>query len=65
MATSALIIAACAWQRRESRGAHFRSDYPAENSALKYRTMTTLAEVRAIADRVIAGKAPRALSAAF
>src|SRR4030095_8009343 len=41
MATTALIVATAAWSRRESRGSHCRSDYPAEN-ALSKRTMTTL-----------------------
>ena len=30
MATTALLVAASAWARRESRGAHYRTDYPAE-----------------------------------
>ncbi len=42
MATSALLVAASAWSRRESRGAHFRTDHPAENPALAHRTKTTL-----------------------
>ena len=49
MATTALLVAASAWSRRESRGAHFRSDHPAEIPALARRTMTTLADARAIA----------------
>ena len=49
MATTALIVAASAWSRRESRGAHERSDYPAENLFLRKRTMTTLDEARKIA----------------
>ncbi len=56
MATTALIVAASAWSRRESRGAHFRSDYPAEDPAQRKRTMTTLAEARKIA--AIAGDEP-------
>ncbi|MGY4234920.1 L-aspartate oxidase [Bradyrhizobium sp. USDA 4449] len=50
MATAALLVAAAAWSRRESRGAHFRSDHAAEIPALAQRTMTTLAAVRAIVD---------------
>jgi L-aspartate oxidase len=52
MATTALIVAASAWSRRESRGAHFRSDYPAEDLAQRNRTMTTLNEARGIAASV-------------
>src|SRR6516165_8001527 len=50
MAASALLVAASAWTRRESRGAHYRSDCPAETQALAHRTMTTLAKARAIAE---------------
>jgi L-aspartate oxidase len=49
MATTALLVAASAWTRRESRGAHFRSDYPNEDPAQKHRTMTTLDAARKIA----------------
>jgi L-aspartate oxidase len=49
MATTALLVAASAWARRESRGAHFRTDHPAEQPALARRTMTTLAAAREIA----------------
>jgi len=49
MATTALIVAASAWSRRESRGAHYRSDYPAEDPAQRHRTVTTLDDARGIA----------------
>jgi L-aspartate oxidase len=49
MATSALLVAASAWARRESRGAHYRIDHPAEQPELAHRTMTTLAAARDIA----------------
>ena len=50
MATTALLVAVSAWLRRESRGAHCRSDYPAEVSDLARRTMTTLADARDVAN---------------
>jgi L-aspartate oxidase len=59
MATSALLVAASAWSRCESRGAHFRSDYPVDVSALAQRTTTTLAEARAIADSLTEHPLPR------
>jgi L-aspartate oxidase len=49
MATTALLVAASAVARQESRGGHYRSDHPAE-SPLARRTMTTLAQAREIAD---------------
>jgi L-aspartate oxidase len=49
MATTALVVAASAWARRESRGAHYRIDHPTENPAPAHRTMTTLAAARDIA----------------
>jgi L-aspartate oxidase len=49
MATTALLVAASAWARRESRGAHYRLDHPIEQPALAHRTMTTLATARHIA----------------
>ena len=49
MATTALLVAASAWARRESRGAHYRIDHPIEKPALAHRTMTTLAAARNIA----------------
>jgi L-aspartate oxidase len=49
MATTALLVAASAWARRESRGAQYRIDHPAANPALAHRTLTTLAAARDIA----------------
>ena len=49
MATSALLVAASALSRRESRGAHFRSDYPNGKPALARRTLTTFNAARDIA----------------
>jgi L-aspartate oxidase len=49
MATTALLVAASAWARRESRGAHYRSDHTTEKPALAHRTMTTLVAAREIA----------------
>jgi L-aspartate oxidase len=49
MATAALLVAAAAFARRESRGAHERSDDPRPNPVLARRTFLTLAEARAIA----------------
>jgi L-aspartate oxidase len=49
MATTALLVAASAWSRRESRGAHYRVDWPVEKQVLAHRTMTTLAAAREIA----------------
>lgn len=52
MATTALLVAASAFGRRESRGAHFRADHPTEKQASAHRTMTTLREARDVADRL-------------
>jgi L-aspartate oxidase len=50
MATTALLVTASAWARRESRGAHFRTDFPNEEPASRHRTMTTLDAARNLAD---------------
>jgi L-aspartate oxidase len=62
LATTALLIAAAAHERRESRGAQFRRDFPIADPARAKRTVLTLADARAIAQR--AGEAaPIALAA--
>ncbi|WP_407159252.1 L-aspartate oxidase [Bradyrhizobium sp. STM 3557] len=59
MATAALLVATAALGRRESRGAHCRADYPAENPALAHRTMTTLDAARQVADELAARPRPQ------
>lgn len=59
MATAALLVAASAWSRRESRGAHFCIDHPTEVPALAQRTMTTLAAAREAAECLSERPVPR------
>ena len=49
MTATATLIAAAALNRTESRGGHFRSDYPQADQAWAKRTFITLAEARRIA----------------
>jgi len=58
MATTALLVAASAWSRRESRGAHCRADHPNEDAARARRTMTTLDAARDVA-AALTTSAPR------
>ncbi|WP_038014471.1 L-aspartate oxidase [Terasakiella pusilla] len=44
---TAKMILACALERRESRGGHFRSDYPDTDAKQAHRTKTTLKEIDA------------------
>jgi L-aspartate oxidase len=51
MAAASLLIAASAYARTESRGGHFRSDFPKADPAQAVRSYITLNEARAIAAR--------------
>jgi L-aspartate oxidase len=45
--TTAKLIAVCALNREESRGGHFRTDYPEQKDAWKRRTLVTLDQAEA------------------
>ncbi len=48
-AETALLIASAAWAREESRGGHYRSDFPEPRDDWKHRTCTTLSAAEAVA----------------
>jgi L-aspartate oxidase len=56
MMTSALLISAAAYTRKESRGAHFRVDYPGAD-AIGRHSYLTLSQARAIMENASGGQA--------
>ena len=61
--TTARLVAAAAWSRRESRGGHWRSDFPETDPALARRTHLTLADSRRISAEARATLTPETLPA--
>ncbi|SOE08872.1 L-aspartate oxidase [Hoeflea halophila] len=53
--TTAKLIAVCAINRTESRGGHFRTDYPEERAEWKRRTLVTLDQAHAIIPDLLEG----------
>jgi L-aspartate oxidase len=56
MVESALLVTAGAYARKESRGAHFRTDYPQEAAGTPRHTYLTLREARALMEREAGGE---------
>ena len=53
--TTAKLIAVCGLNRTESRGGHFRTDYPEEHADWKRRTIVTLEQAHAIIPDLLEG----------
>ena len=56
-AEAALLVAAGAYLRRESRGGHFRTDYPAADPVWAHRSFITLDEALRLARGAAASEA--------
>lgn len=64
MMTAGKMVAAAALKRTESRGGHFRADFPQDEGAQAHRSFLTLAEAEAIAAEAVASDAGRKALAA-
>ncbi|MBY6242451.1 L-aspartate oxidase [Methylosinus sp. Sm6] len=53
MTTAALLATSAALARRESRGAHFRADFPQADAALAQRSYMTLAQAREFVEEAL------------
>ncbi|MDK9697542.1 MAG: L-aspartate oxidase [Siculibacillus sp.] len=61
--TAARLVVAAAWARRESRGGHWRSDFPETDPARAKRTHLTLAAARRLSAEAVASVAPETVTA--
>jgi L-aspartate oxidase len=61
MTATATLIAAAALRREESRGGHFRTDFPKTDEAWRHRTFLTLSDARATASATASAPARVAL----
>jgi len=53
MAEAALLITVAAHQRKESRGGHYRDDFPTSNQALAHRSRLTFQDMQAYIQKII------------
>ncbi|HEY6254727.1 MAG TPA: L-aspartate oxidase [Xanthobacteraceae bacterium] len=63
MAIAALLVATAAWRRRESRGAHYREDFPKPDPRAAQRVALTLADAHALAERAAGQAEPASIHA--